>query len=90
MKELIRLFTKYYMLKRNIFHNLGDFFWGKQMKEKTPEESWRRLIEIEKKCNFNTISTEVLLISNYMTAITDKKTTGQDNERKDTRTEENN
>ena len=34
---------------------------------------WRRLIEIEKECNFTTISAEELLISKYMTAITDKK-----------------
>ena len=61
------------MPKRNTYHSRGDFFWAKQTEEETPEEFWRRLIEIEKECNFNTISDEELLISKYMTAITDKK-----------------
>ena len=61
------------MPKRNTYHNRGDFFWAKQPEEETPEEFWSRLIEIEKECNCNTISAEELLISKYMTAITDKK-----------------
>ena len=73
VKDLIRLFTEFYMPKRNTYHNRRDFFWAKQTEEETPEEFWRRLIEIEKECNFNTISAEELLISKYMTAITDKK-----------------
>ena len=52
------------MPKRNTYHNRGDFFWAKQK---------GRLIEIEKECNFNTISAEEFLKSKYMTAITDKK-----------------
>ena len=61
------------MPKRNTYHNRGDFFWAKQTEDETPEEFWRRLIEIEKECNFNTISAKELLISKYMTAITNKK-----------------
>ena len=49
------------------------FLLGETFRRETPEEFWRRLIEIEKECNFNTISAEELLISNYMTAITNKK-----------------
>ena len=60
------------MPKRNTYHNRGDFFWAKQTEDETPKEFWRRLIEIEKECNFNAISAEELLISKYMTAITDK------------------
>ena len=73
VKDLIRLLTEFYMPKRNTYHNRGDFFWAKQTEEETPEDFWRRLIEIEKECNFNNISAEELLISKYMTAITDKK-----------------
>ena len=78
------------MPKSNTYHNRGDFFWAKQTKDETPEEFWRRLIEIQKECNFNAISAEELLISKYMTAITDKKITGQNNERKNIGTEKNN
>ena len=76
VKDLILLFTEFYMPKRNTYHNRGDFFWAKQTEEETPEEFWRQLIEIEKECNFNTISAEELLISKYITAITDKKSYG--------------
>ena len=71
--DLIRLFTGFYMPKRNTYHNRGDFFWAKQTEDETPEKFWRQLIQIEKKCNFNTISAEELLISKYMTATTDEK-----------------
>ena len=73
IKDLIRLYTEHYLPKRNTYHNRGDFFWAKQWENETPKEFWRRLIEIEKECSFGTISAEELLISKYMTAITDKK-----------------
>ena len=75
IKDLIRLYTEYYLPKRKTNHNRGDFFWAKPSEEETParEDFWRRLIEIEKECNFGSISAEELLISKYMTAITDKK-----------------
>ena len=73
IKDLIRLYTEYYLPKRNTYHNRGDFFWAKQSEEETAEDFWRRLIEIEKESNFGSISAEELLISKYMTTITDKK-----------------
>ena len=48
-KDLTRLFTGYYMPKRNTYHNRGDFFWAKETEEAKLEELWRRLIGIEKK-----------------------------------------
>ena len=51
VKDLNRLFTEYYLPKRNTYHNGGDFFWANQTEEESPEEFWRRLIEIEKECN---------------------------------------
>ena len=76
-KDLIRLYTEHYLPKRNTYHNRGDLFWAKQSENETPEEFWRRLFEIEEECNFGTISAEELLISKYMTAITDKKVRGK-------------
>ena len=73
IKDLILLYTEYYLPKRNTYHNRGGFFRAKQSEEETPEDFWRRLIEIEKECNFGSISAEELLISKYMTAITSKK-----------------
>ena len=89
--DLIRLFTEFYMPNRNTYYNRGDFFWAKQTEDETPDEFWRLFIEIEKECNFNTISAEELLMSKYMTAITDfKKYETQNNERENSGNEENN
>ena len=33
IQDLIRLFTEYYLPKRNTYHNRGDFFWAKQTEE---------------------------------------------------------
>ena len=90
VKDLIWLFTELYMPKRNTYHNRGDFFWAKQTEYETLEEFWRRLIEIEKECIFNAISAEELLISKYMTAITDKKLRDKIMKEKNIGTEENN
>ena len=87
IKDFIWLFTEYYLSKRNTHHNREDCFWAKQTAEETPLKLWRRLIEIEKECNFNTISAEELLIPKYKTAITDKKKYGTNDERKNTGTE---
>ena len=73
IKDLIPLFLEQYLPKRNTYHNRGNFFWAKQTEEETPEEFWRRLIEIEKECNSSAITAEDLLISKFMTAITDKR-----------------
>ena len=73
IKDLIRLFNEYFLPKRNTYHNRGEFFWTKQTENETPEDFWRRLIEIEKECNFENITPEKLLISKFMTAITDRK-----------------
>ena len=73
IKDLIRLFTEYYLPKRNTYHNRGELFWAKQTEEEAPEKFWRRLFEIEKKCHFSTISAGELLRSTYETAFTDKK-----------------
>ena len=73
IKDLIRLFNEYFLPKRKTYHNRGEFFWTKQTEAETPEDFWRRLIEIEKECNFESITAEELLISKFTTAITDKK-----------------
>ena len=73
IKDLIRLFNVYFRQKRNTYNNRGETFWTKQTEAETPEDFWRILREIEKDCNFENITAEDLLISKFMTAITDKK-----------------
>ena len=59
--------------KTQHYHNRGDFVWAKQTEKESPEELWKRLIKLEKECNFNTISVKEVLISKDMTAFRDKK-----------------
>ena len=73
IKDLIRLFNEYFSPKRNTNHNRGEFFRTKQTETETPEDFWRRLMETEKKCNFEKITAEELIISKFITAITDRK-----------------
>ena len=61
------------MSKRHTYHNRGDFFWAKQENNETPEDHWRKLVSLERNCEFKDIKHEDLLISNFITSITDKK-----------------
>ena len=73
VKDLIRQFTKYFLPKRNTYHNREEFFWTRQIESETPEAFWRRLIEIEKECAFEGKTAKDLLNSKLMTATTDRK-----------------
>ena len=61
------------MPKRNTYHSCGDFFWAKQEENETPEEHWKKLITLGKNCEFKDFKQEDLLISKFITSITDKK-----------------
>ena len=73
VEDIIRLLNEYFSPKPNTYHNGGEFFWTKQTGSGTPEDFWRRLKEIEKECAFEGITAEDLLISKFLTAITDTK-----------------
>ena len=59
VEDLTRLFSEYFLPKRKSYHNRGEFFWTKQTETETPEDFWRRLIEIEKECAFEGITVEI-------------------------------
>ena len=73
MKDLIRTINKYFLQKRNSYHNRGEFFWTKHTETETPEDFWRRRIKTGKQCALKGITAENLLIPKFMTAITDTK-----------------
>ena len=56
MEYLNRLFKEYFLKKRSTYHNREDFFWTKQTEAETPEDFWRRLIEIAKERSFISIT----------------------------------
>ena len=51
VKGIIRQFNEYLLPKRKTYHNRRKFFWTRQTEPETPEDFWRRLIEIEIECN---------------------------------------
>ena len=61
------------MPKRNTYHSRGDFFWAKQEENETLEEHWKKLVTLEKNCEFIDIKQEDVRISKFITSITDKK-----------------
>ena len=72
-QRIIPVIQRVLLTEEKYIPQLGEFFWTKQAESETPEDFWRRLIEIEKECNFENIRAEVILISKFMTASTDKK-----------------
>ena len=58
---------------RNTYHSGGDFFWEKQEVNETPEDHRRKLVSLERNCEFEDIEQEDLLISKVITSVIDKK-----------------
>ena len=73
LPRLIQVFKNYYTPLRNIYHSRGDFFWAKQKIGETPEQHWKKLCEIEKECEFKNITPAELMVSKFVTSITDTK-----------------
>ena len=73
-KRLLQLFKDYCIPKRSTYHSGGDFFWAKQEENENPEiigENWSLS---KKNCEFkDIIKQEDLLISKFITSVTDKK-----------------
>ena len=61
------------MAKRNTYHSRGDFFWAKKEDNEPPEDHCRKLVSLERNCEFKDIKQEDLLISKFITSITGKK-----------------
>ena len=72
-EKFTQLFKDYYMPERNTYHSRGNFFWAKQEDNATPEDHWRKLVSLERNCEFKDIKQEDLLISKLITSITNKK-----------------
>ena len=89
IKDLIRLFNEYFLPKRNTYHNRGEFFWTKQTEAETREDFWRRLIEIKKRMQFREHNSRRITHIKIHDRNYGQETSGQINERKETRDEEN-
>ena len=72
-KRIIELFKNRYMSDKNLQHNRTDFFELQPHENENPEQTWERLTEIERNCNFQTITAEELIIAKFRSIIKDKE-----------------
>ena len=73
LQELLKLFKKTFLPTRNVFHSRAQFFNIKQEDGETLDEYWKRLVDIERKCEFNTITPEDIITYKFAATINDKK-----------------
>ena len=72
LQELLKLFKKTFLPTRNAFHS-AQFFNIKEEDSETLDEYWKRLVDIEKKCELNTITVEDNITYKFAASINDKK-----------------
>ena len=73
LQELLKLFKKTFLSARNVFHSRTQFFNIKQEDNETLDECWKRIVDIETKCKFNTITPEDNITYKFAASINDKK-----------------
>ena len=73
LKELLTLFKKIFLPARNVFHSRAQFFNMKQDDNETLDEYWKRLVDIERKCDFNNITAEEIITYKFAATIKDKR-----------------
>ena len=73
LQELLKLFKKTFLPTRNVIHSRAQFFNIKQENGETLDEYWKRLVDIERKCEFNTITPEDIITYKFAATINDKK-----------------
>ena len=70
--ELMTLFKKTFLPARNVFHSRAQFFNMKQDDNETLDEYWKRLVDIERKCEFN-VTAEEIITYKFAATIKDKR-----------------
>ena len=75
LPDLLMLFKKM-MPARNVFHSRAQFFNMKQDENETKDEYWKRLVDIERMCEFNNITAQEIITYKFAAIKKDKKTCG--------------
>ena len=73
LQELLKLFKKTFLPARNIFQSRAQFFNIKQEEGETLDEYWKKLVDIERKCEFGNITPEDIITYKFAASINDKK-----------------
>ena len=59
LQELLKLFKKTFLPTRNVFHRRAQFFKIGQEGNETQDEYRKKLVDIERKCEFNSITPDI-------------------------------
>ena len=78
--RLYTLFRLHFIPERNKHHSRADFFNLKREPGESAAETWKRILEIEKNCEFEEITAAELLASKFLSVI--GKTTGDNDLKK--------
>ena len=73
LPEVLTLFKKTFLPVRNVFHSRAQFFNMKQEDTETLDEYWKRLVDIERECDFGNITAEEIIAYKFASTIRDKR-----------------
>ena len=77
LPELLTVFKKTFLPVRNVFHSRANFFKMKQDENETLDEYWKRLVGIDRKCDFGNITAEEIITYKFAATIKDKRVRGK-------------
>ena len=69
LHRLYSLFRLHFTPERNVQHSRADFFDLKRESNETAADVWKRILEVEKICEFETITAAELLASKFLSLI---------------------
>ena len=69
LHKLYTLFRLHYTPERNVQHSRSDFFELRRENGETAADVWKRILEIEKNCEFENITAAELLASKFFSLI---------------------
>ena len=69
LHKLYSLFRIHFIPERNIHHSRADFFNIKRENGESAADVWKRILEIEKKCEFENITPAELIASKFLSLI---------------------
>ena len=73
LPDFLTFFKKIFLSVRNVVHSRALFFNMKQDDNETLDECWKRLVNIERKCDFHSITAEEIITYKFAATIKDKK-----------------
>ena len=69
LHKLYTLFRLHFTPERNVHHSRADFFDLKREDGETAADVWKRILEVEKNCEFETITAAELLASKFLSPL---------------------